>query len=79
MSKSVAAEPLRDLVVSERLPNDAFPVMRIQVRKTLARVLSMVAGSFELLYGNMRLFREEYDVPVVVTHGSFTIAAMRSN
>jgi hypothetical protein len=46
---------------------------------TLTRVLSMVAGSFELLYGDMRVLREEYDIPVIVTHGCRPIAAIRFN
>jgi hypothetical protein len=39
----------------------------------------MVASSLELLYGHMRVFWEEYDIPLIVTHSSRPIAAIRSN
>lgn len=39
----------------------------------------MVASSLELLYGYMRVFWEEYDIPVIVTHGSRPILAVISN
>jgi hypothetical protein len=50
----------------------------VEGEEALTGILYIVASSFELLYGYMRILWKEYNIPVVVTHSRRPRFATRS-